>query len=166
MILGINDICNKMNPELTTFIHNIIILIKIAIPVILIIFGMIDLGKGVVAGKEDEIKKGQNDFIKRLIAGVIVFFMVSIVQLVISLIDKDSNGEFWNCANKILNGKTTISETKHVKTEEERQDTIEKCCNKVNGTLTTSKNSKGEENKSCMLPNQEAENEYNKCFEE
>ena len=43
-------------------ISTIILAIQIAIPVLLIIFGMLDLGKAVVASKEDEIKKGQQIF--------------------------------------------------------------------------------------------------------
>ena len=117
MILDAREICSNIGTEISTFIHNIILVIKIAVPIVLVLFGMLDLGKGVVAGKEDEIKKGQNTFIKRLLAGVIVFFMVSITQLVISLIDKESGGEFWTCANKIMNGKIDEPLTKDEKEE-------------------------------------------------
>ena len=65
-------------------ISMVVTIIKIAVPVVLIIFGMIDFLKAVTASKEDEIKKGQQTFIKRLIAAVIVFFVVQIVQLVAS----------------------------------------------------------------------------------
>ena len=37
----------------------VIPIIQIGIPIVLIIYGMIDLGKAVVAGKDDEIKKNQ-----------------------------------------------------------------------------------------------------------
>ena len=96
-------ICDKLDADLVNFIHNIIVLIKIAVPVILVIFGMLDLAKGVIAGKEDEIKKGQQVFIKRLIAGVIVFFIITIVQLVMGVISSEDDS-YWDCANKILNG--------------------------------------------------------------
>jgi len=104
MILDISEICSKIDLDLAKFVHNIIVLIKIAVPIALVIFGMLDFGKGVIAGKEDEIKKGQNNFLKRLIAGVVVFLMISLTQLVMSIIDRNSNGEFWTCANGIMNG--------------------------------------------------------------
>lgn len=139
MILDVNDVCSKLNSDLVTFIHNIIILIKIAVPIVLVIFGMIDLGKGVVAGKEDEIKKGQNTFIKRLIAGVIVFFMVTVSQLVITLIDKDSDGDIWTCANRIMNGRAGNPSTdKDYDEEQIRNDnpaTFQYCCESLNGTV-------------------------------
>lgn len=97
------QICGLLDADLVTFIHNIIVVIKIAVPIILVIFGMLDLTKGVVAGKEDEIKKGQQVFIKRLIAAVLVFFVITIVQLVMGLISSEDNS-FWNCADQILNG--------------------------------------------------------------
>ena len=47
-------------------ISSIVTVIKIAVPILLIIFGMLDLGKAVVAAKEDEIKKGQQQAQKKL----------------------------------------------------------------------------------------------------
>lgn len=106
----VNNVCTYLEPEIVTLVHNIIIIIKIAVPIALVIFGMIDFSKGVMAGKEDEVKKGQNTFIKRLIAGAVVFLMISLTQLVISVFDKDSNGQFLECANAIMNGDKNINE--------------------------------------------------------
>lgn len=84
-------------------ISAIILIIKIAIPILLIIFGMLDLGKAVVAAKEDEIKKGQHTFIKRLITAVIVFFVVQVVQIIIRFVSSnDSN--ISSCFNCFING--------------------------------------------------------------
>ena len=85
-------------------ISTLITLIKIIVPILLIIFGMLDLGKAVVAAKEDEIKKGQQTFIKRAITAVIVFFAIQIVQIVINFVSsKDPN--VVNCFNCFVNGK-------------------------------------------------------------
>ncbi len=74
----------------------IIKVVQIVVPVLLVVLGSIDLIKGVIAQKEDEIKKGQQTFIKRLIAGVLVFFVIAIVKLIIgALPDNDS---ILNCA--------------------------------------------------------------------
>ena len=101
--LNASKICDMLDADLIHFIHNIIVIIKVAVPVILVILGMLDFAKGVTSGKEDEIKKGQGIFVKRLIAGACVFFVVTIVQLVMSVVSSDDNS-FWNCANQILNG--------------------------------------------------------------
>lgn len=80
-----------------------ILIIKIAVPILLIIFGMLDLGKAVVASKEDEIKKGQQLFIKRAISAVIVFFVIQIVQIIVRFIS-GNDATVANCFNCFING--------------------------------------------------------------
>lgn len=95
---------------LPNIVHMIVLIIKIAVPIGLIIFGMMDLGKAVMASKEDEIKKAQQLFIKRIIAAVLVFFVVSIVQLTFSLLNSADEsedlkaGSVSNCIDCFLNG--------------------------------------------------------------
>ncbi len=84
----------------------VVLLIKIAVPILLIIFGMLDLGKAVVAAKEDEIKKGQQMFIKRLITAVIVFFVIQVVQIIIRFVSS-SDPTIMNCFNCFINGDAT-----------------------------------------------------------
>lgn len=85
-------------------VSTIIFIIKIIIPILLIIFGMIDFMKAVMAQKEDEIKKGQQTFIKRLIAAVIVFFIIQIVQLIITFVSGDDDDSIVNCFDCFVNG--------------------------------------------------------------
>ena len=94
---------DSMIPQLVTLGIN---LIRIVVPVLLIIFGMLDLGKAVMAQKEDEIKKGQQMFVKRLIAAVIVFLVTVIVPLVIKLVaPKNENTNMWNCVDCLIDYK-------------------------------------------------------------
>lgn len=68
------------------FIGEIIFVIRIVIPILIILLGTIDLGKAVMAGEDKQIKEAQKMFIKRLIYGVAVFFVVTIVTAVFSMI--------------------------------------------------------------------------------
>ncbi len=61
--------------------------IKIFIPIALIVFGMIDMGKAVTNGKEDEIKKSLMTFIRRAIAAIVVFFIPTIVGVIMQLVN-------------------------------------------------------------------------------
>ncbi len=83
--------------------------IKVVVPILLVIFGMLDLGKAVMAQKEDEIKKGQQTFMKRLIAAAIVFLVIFIAQLVIGIVSGQTGegSNVWNCADCILSGDKT-----------------------------------------------------------
>lgn len=101
--------CSQVMPnadidmKIPNTISLIIKIIRVAAPVLLVIFGSIDLMKGIIAQKEDEIKKGQQIFIKRLIAGALVFFVFVIVQFLISLV-ADDKGSIMDCANCFING--------------------------------------------------------------
>lgn len=84
----------------------VVTIIKIVVPILLIIFGMLDLGKAVVASKEDEIKKGQNLFIKRVIAALIVFFVIQIVQILVRFAS-NNDMDVTNCMNCFVNGEAS-----------------------------------------------------------
>jgi surface polysaccharide O-acyltransferase-like enzyme len=108
MILYTDAVCGAIDNNLADLIYTIITIIKFGVPILLIIFGMLDFGKGVMAKKEDEIKAGQNMFFKRVISAILVFFVVTVVQLVVNFVD-DKNGSSessaWRCANAIMNGR-------------------------------------------------------------
>ncbi len=76
------DLCNGEFKLVVDIVKFIIALIQYAVPIAIIILGSIDLFKAVVASKEDEIKTAQKLLIKRVIYGVVVFFVVLIVKLV------------------------------------------------------------------------------------
>ena len=96
--------------SLINIVATIITIIKIGVPIILIVLGMIDMGKAVASQKEDEIKKGQKTLISRCIAAGIVFFVVAIVQLLFSVINgSTNNNSIWNCIDKFVNGTKTTS---------------------------------------------------------
>lgn len=101
---GYEDIV--MDASIPRIISLIITLIKIVVPVLLIVFGMLDLGKAVMANKEDEIKKGQQTFVKRLIAAVLVFLSIFLSQLVIGLVApraEENNANMWSCVDCLIN---------------------------------------------------------------
>ena len=75
---------DAMLPAFTNMIVNAF---KVVIPILLIIFGMIDLGKAVMSNDEKEMKGAQTKFIKRCIYAIIIFFIVAIVQLVFGMLD-------------------------------------------------------------------------------
>ena len=94
-----------IDEKIPNIVSTVVTVIKIAIPILLVIFGMLDLMKGITAQKEDEIKKGQSLFIKRLIAGALVFFVFTIVQLIISLAaDASDKNNIMTCAKCFING--------------------------------------------------------------
>lgn len=94
------------NPEsllsILYIIINVFNIIKIAIPIILILFGTIDLGKAIMAGEEKEIKSATQLLVKRAIAAVAVFLLVTVVMLLTGLVGGNDWKTCWEEA-KIYN---------------------------------------------------------------
>jgi len=65
--------------------------IKIIIPILLIVFIMLDLGKAVLAGSADDIKKAQKSALIRFLAAVAIFFLPSVINLILKLAGIESS---------------------------------------------------------------------------
>lgn len=88
--------------QITTTVINIL---KIVTPIIIVIFGMIDLVKAVVAQKEDDIAKGRKTLFKRILIGAFVFLVFVFVEVIIGLVaPKNENSNMWNCVDCFVNG--------------------------------------------------------------
>lgn len=84
-------------------VGRILTIFKIVIPLLVIIFGMIDLGKAVVGSKDDEIKKAAKSLGFRALAGVLIFFVPTLVGFVFSIADafSDIDDDYSVCATCI-----------------------------------------------------------------
>ena len=106
------DLCADIAADatLSNVIRTIYNGIRIAVPVILIIVGMVEMGKAIASQKEDEIKKAQSALIKKAVAAVLVFLMFSIVKIVISAVGGSETEK--TCLDQILNGAQPTQEQK------------------------------------------------------
>ena len=84
-------------PSIRYIINQILGYIRIIVPILIILLGTLDFAKAVLAGKEDNLKKAQSTFVKRLIAGVAVFFVPVIVDIIMDLADIVWAGEYTHC---------------------------------------------------------------------
>lgn len=90
--LDYDSICsNEDIRSAFTIIGRLISVVKVIVPLLLIIFGMIDLGKAVPSSDENAIKKATSSLIKRFVAGVIVFFIPSIILVFMNWIEITNN---------------------------------------------------------------------------
>lgn len=89
--------------SIANLLKTIIFVIQVVVPVLLILWGMLDFAKGVIGSDEDKIKAGQKKFIQRLIAAAIVFLIVTIVQVVITTVGNISGDTgIWSCASQLI----------------------------------------------------------------
>ena len=91
-----SDPCNGLLPVVQFIRRGVFPIIQIGIPIILIIMGSIDLGKAVLSSDDKEIKGATSKLIKRVIMAVAIFFVVTIVTLVMNLftkVDSEDTGD-------------------------------------------------------------------------
>ena len=81
--------------DVVRIIKNVVDIIKILIPIGLIVYGLLDLGKAVIAGKEDEMKKAQGTLVKRCIYAAAVFLVVNLVVFITGIVGAESWQQCW-----------------------------------------------------------------------
>lgn len=89
----INDCEDLLGEELVDKINSVMNVIKIAVPIILIALGIMDFTKAVFSG-EDEMKKAQKTFLKRIAAALIIFLSPILINLLLTVTNK-----VWNIIN-------------------------------------------------------------------
>lgn len=78
--------------KLIAWILNIIKWIKYIVPVIVIVFGILDFIKATSSDKDDDMKKAQSNFVKRLIAAALIFLIPFIIEFILPRFGFNYNG--------------------------------------------------------------------------
>lgn len=111
------NFCSDIKSTLS-FIGYIIIIGKILVPFLIIIVGGFDLLKAVQSGKSEDVKKEGIILGKRVIIGVMIFLVPTLLKIVIGSIKDKSSTEYNNfveCSYYLLNP----TETNNKQTEED-----------------------------------------------
>lgn len=67
--------------------------IKIVIPLIIIVLGIIDFAKSTMSSDDKSLNKALSTLVNRFIIGVAIFFIPSVVSIVLGLVvEKNENG--------------------------------------------------------------------------
>ncbi|MCH5167343.1 MAG: hypothetical protein J1F35_05560 [Erysipelotrichales bacterium] len=109
MLIGdgfnLTEFCSSTK-EILTFIGWALTIVKVAIPFIIIAYGILDLGKAVTASKDEEIKTAAKRLLFRAIAGICIFFVPAIVLWLFRTVSEfnqaTAGGGFTTCENALL----------------------------------------------------------------
>ena len=114
------QMCCNMKPFLN-ILRIVIHLLQFSVPLILLVFGTIDMIKAVTSNDDKAAKNSLNTFIKRLMYGILVFLAPFLVRLVLNFLNenilKNSEVDSMNwlrCWNEAMN-KTLDSTCKNYK---------------------------------------------------
>ena len=91
-LIGALDACGGLLP-LVRVVVQLIKIFMIVIPIALIIYGTIDLGKAVIASDEKEVKAAQTRLIKRFIYAALIFFVPMLVGVVMNIVSVGGEGD-------------------------------------------------------------------------
>lgn len=86
--IGAIDSCGGLLPLVRVIRKGVFPLVQLFIPIILIILGTIDLGKAVIASDDKEVKAAQGRLIKRFIYAALIFFVTTLVSVLMDLVSK------------------------------------------------------------------------------
>ena len=103
MNFTIGGFCTQVK-SIMQIIGYVLTIIKVAIPFIIIAYGIMDLAKAVVASKEDEIKTGAKRLLWRAVAGIAIFFVPNLVIWLFGTITEYTAGagQFETCQKCLL----------------------------------------------------------------
>lgn len=99
---------DEVVPNVISFV---VTMIKIIVPIVLIIFGMLDMFKAVIANDDKEMKEAQKKLIHRIIYAVIVFFVIALVQFVFSTLSQKGGSNATACIDCFINGSCTDAQS-------------------------------------------------------
>ena len=88
-------------PPITSFL---VALLQVAIPVVLIIAGILEMIKAIVAGNPDQVSKSKNKLIKKFVAALIAFFVITLLTTVVKMTaESNEKATFVACMSCFLN---------------------------------------------------------------
>jgi hypothetical protein len=98
----------------------LLFIIKILVPVIIILTGIIGMAKAVIAEDESEVKKCASVLLSKVIIGAIIFFIPTIIYAVLQGVEKvgKTRREFGKCTMCTVNIEQCNVEIKKAKIKE------------------------------------------------
>ena len=103
-----NPCKNKGVRNAMRIIGYVIFVVKILAPLMIIIFGMIDFGKAVTSNDEAALSKATAGLIRRIIAGVAIFFIPTLLLALLNILGEgedsieNTQSTFKSCTKCVL----------------------------------------------------------------
>lgn len=91
--IGAIDSCGGLLPIVKVIRKGLFPIIQLGIPILLILLGTIDLGKAVISSDEKEVKGAQSRLIKRFIYAALVFFVTTLVSVLMNIVATGSSDD-------------------------------------------------------------------------
>lgn len=107
--LNYNNFCgNEGVSEAIRIVGSIIFLVKIVVPLIIIVLGIVDFVKAITSDDEKAVSKAAQSLIRRIISGIVIYFIPTIIWGILNVVDITDgmhdldNSEFGACTKCVL----------------------------------------------------------------
>ena len=101
LVSNLQEFCKEAS-NLLQVIGYFIVIFKVAIPLIIIVLGMMDFGKAVVSEKDEDVKKQAIKLGRRALAGLVIFFVPTVVYWVFDGVTGANNTDLSTCKKCIF----------------------------------------------------------------
>lgn len=102
---GVETICHDSS-NILQIVGWVLTVFKIAIPLIIIVLGVIDLAKAAISSKPEEISKSVTSLVWRIVGGIAIFFIPALIMMLFRFIgdyrDTEGSVDFDTCYNCII----------------------------------------------------------------
>lgn len=85
-----STVCRNLAPLLSV-VGWVIIVIKIAVPIALVVIGMVKLATAITSKDDKTIKDAQSSLVQKLIVAVVIFLIPTIVSMIMGVIQESSS---------------------------------------------------------------------------
>ena len=82
----------------------VVAVIRVAVPIILIVLGMVDLVKALTSQDDKQVKAATTLLVKRVVIAIAVFLVPTIVGLVMSIISQEDYRSCTHCVTNVWGG--------------------------------------------------------------
>ena len=112
------NICDPENTTLKVFqvIGYILFILKILVPIIIIILGIIEFGKAALSGDEKANTTSFKTLMMKIIAGIMIFFIPTVLDFALSMVQgtKDAALKYEGCTTCMLDPISEDSKPKNI----------------------------------------------------
>lgn len=81
---------NLCSGEFGKMLKELTLLVKFSVPILIIIFSIVDFSKAILSQNQDDLKKSSNKLIKRVIIGLIVILLPTLINVLLYLAGIDA----------------------------------------------------------------------------
>lgn len=98
----VGDFCSDVAVSNIMYLIGVVVgVIRVAVPIVLIVLGMVDLVKALTSQDDKEIKSATKLIVKRVVIAIAIFLVPTIVRLVMTVISQNEYQQCIRCVTSV-----------------------------------------------------------------